>query len=157
MRPPHCARGGAATTVAAVTAIATVAVTAAGTVVALLHHGGGAVFVLLDADGHVAQDVFVEAHLTLHLFHGGSRGVDVDERVIRLAILLDAVRQGLQTPVLNLADLAAIGFQHATILLDEGVDLLAADILAGKEYVLVERHIDCLSVFLFRTLPGISG
>ena len=84
----------------------------------------------LDADGHVAQHVLVEAHQALHLVDGGRRRVDVEKRVIRLAILLDAVGEGLQTPVLDLENLAAIVFQDAPERLHQLVDLLVRDVLA---------------------------
>ena len=58
-------------------------------------------------------------HRKLHLLHRRRRGVDVHQRVIRLAVLLDAEGEGLQTPVFHLADLAAIGLENAAELLDE--------------------------------------
>ncbi|MNR46282.1 hypothetical protein D3C85_1652280 [compost metagenome] len=94
-----------------------------------------------DGDGHVAQDVFVDAHLAFHLLDGSSRRVDVHQRVVRLAVLLDAVGEGLQAPVLDPADLAAVCFDHALVLFDESVDLLGGHVLAGQEYMFVESHV----------------
>ncbi|EAS50166.1 hypothetical protein SI859A1_01529 [Aurantimonas manganoxydans SI85-9A1] len=137
----------AARAVFAVTTRAVATIATARTIVALLHHGRLAFLVLFHADRHVAQDVFVEAHLALHLLHRRRRGVDVHQRVIRLAVLLDAEGEGLQTPVFHLADLAAIGLENAAELLDELLDLLVRDILAREKYVLVQSH--ALSPFRF--------
>ena len=104
----------------------------------------------VDADGHEADDVLVEAHLALHLLDGRRRGVDVHQRVIGLAVLVDAIGQGLQTPVLDLRDLAAASFQNATQVFDQLIDLLVRDILTRKEDVLVKSHI--VSPFRFRFL-----
>ena len=45
--------------------------------------------------------------LALHLGDGRRRGVDVHQREVRLAVLADAVGEGLQAPVFDLGDLAA--------------------------------------------------
>ena len=62
---------------------------------------------LVDAEREVTQDVLVEAQRALELDHRLGRGGDVHEREMRLAVLLDAVRQGLQAPGLDLGDRAA--------------------------------------------------
>ena len=99
-----------------------------------------------DGDGHVTKNVFVDAHLALHLLDGGRRGVDVHEGIMRLAVLLDAVGEGLQAPVLDPTDLAAVRFEDALVLLDEGFDLLGRNVLPRKEYVFVKCHdVACLS------------
>ena len=72
---------------------------------------------------------------------GGSRSVDVHQRVVSLAVLLDAVGEGLQAPVLDPADLAAVRFDHTLVLFDESVDLLGGHVLAGQEYMFVESHV----------------
>ncbi len=58
-------------------------------------------------DGDEADDVGREAHAPLHLGDGRRRSVDVHQRVVRLAVLLDLEGEGLEAPVLGLADLAA--------------------------------------------------
>ena len=45
--------------------------------------------------------------LPLHLVDRGRRGVDVEQREMRLAVLVDAVGEGLDAPIFDLADLAA--------------------------------------------------
>ena len=60
--------------------------------------------------------------------------------VMRLAVLLDPVGEGLQAPVLDPADLAAVGLDDTLVLLDEGVGLLAGDVLPGKEHMFVKSH-----------------
>ena len=95
----------------------------------------------IDADRHVAKNVFVDAHLALHLVHGSSRCVDVHERVVSLAVLLDAVGEGLEAPVFYAPDLAAVSFDNTLVLFDEGINLLSGHILPGKEYVFVKSHV----------------
>src|SRR5690606_3181596 len=133
----------AVTTIAPVTAraaVETAVAVAALVAVALLHHRGGTFLVRLDPKGDEAQDVLVDAHLALHLGHGRGRGVDVDQREMRLAVLLDTVGERLDAPVLGLADGAAVRLDDALELFDEGLDLLCGNILACQEDVLVESH-----------------
>ena len=59
---------------------------------------------------------------------------------MRLAVLLDAVGEGLHAPHLGLVDLAAVLLDDALVLVDHRFDLLRRDVLAGHEHVLVERH-----------------
>jgi hypothetical protein len=59
---------------------------------------------------------------------------------MRLAVLVDAVGEGLQAPVFNAPDFAAISFDHTLVLFYEGFDLLAGDILPGKEYMFIKSH-----------------
>jgi hypothetical protein len=94
-----------------------------------------------DSDGHVTKNVFVDAHLAFHLVDGSSRGIDVHQGIMRLAVLLDAVGQGLEAPVFDTADLAAERFDHTLVLFDESVDLLGGHVLAGQEYMFVESHV----------------
>src|SRR5690606_23408659 len=116
------------TAVEAVTAaLETVAALATIVTSALLQHGRLAFLELLDADGHEAQDVFVDAHLALHLGNRSGGSVDVQQRVVSLAVLLDAITERLDAPVLDLRDRAAIRLDDALELLDKGFDLLCAD------------------------------
>ncbi|CAD5257616.1 conserved hypothetical protein [Bosea sp. 62] len=124
-------------TVAARTTVEAVATLVA---VALLQHDRLTFLELLDADGHEAQHVLVDAHLALHLGDGRRGSVDVQERVVRLAVLLDAIAQRLHTPVLDLGDGTAIRLDDALELLDKGLDLLRADILPREQNVLVQCH-----------------
>jgi len=123
-------RSGTVVTLAALTAAAVVTV-------ALLLHDGRAVLVLVHLDGERAQDVLVEAHLTLHLLHGGGRCLDVHQREVRLAVLVDAVAEGLEPPVFGTADGAATFGEHGLVLLDEFVDSLTGHVLADQEHGLV--------------------
>lgn len=59
---------------------------------------------------------------------------------MRLAVLADAVGEGLQPPILGLADLAATGLDDALVLLDKRIHLLRADIRTRQEYVFIKRH-----------------
>ena len=94
----------AASTIAAV---ATIAALVAIVAVGLAHHRRGAFLVRLDADGEVAQHVFVEALLALDLVERRRRRVDVEQRHVRLAVLADAVGERLHAPIFGLGDLAA--------------------------------------------------
>jgi hypothetical protein len=67
-------------------------------------------------------------------------GVDVQQRIMRLAVLLDAIAERLHAPVLGLGDRAAIRLDDALELVDKGLDLLRADILSREQYVLVQCH-----------------
>ena len=63
-----------------------------------------AVFQGFDANGHEAQDVFVDRALALGLGQGGRRSVDVDQGEMRLAVLLDPIGEGLDAPIFDLAE-----------------------------------------------------
>ena len=133
--PPRLRRLEAA--IVAVAALAVLALVA----VALLHHHRRLGLERLDADGHEAEDVLVDAHLALHLGDRRRRGVEVEEREMRLAVLLDAVGEGLDAPHLGLLDLAAVLLDDALVLVDHRLDLLGRHVLASHEDVFVERHI----------------
>ena len=117
-RPRRRHRRGAAGRVAArpVATIAVAEATAAATAgtviapvvaVALLEHRRRAFLELLDLDGQPAENVLVDALLALHLGDRRGRRVDVHQREVRLAVLADAVGEGLEAPGLDLGDLAA--------------------------------------------------
>ena len=63
-------------------------------------------------------------HLALHLVDARPAGIDVHQRVVCLAVLVDAVGEGLQAPVLDPADGPAIGGDDALVLFDKRIDLL---------------------------------
>ena len=115
------------------------------TVVTAGEHGRLAFFVFFNANGEETKNVFVDAHLAFHFGNGCSRSVNVYERVIRLAILLDTVGEGTQTPAFDLTDLAAISFEDTLVLFDESVDLLLGNVLAGKKHMFIKSHWLCLS------------
>ncbi len=62
------------------------------------------------------------------------------ENVMGLAVLVDAVGQGLEAPVFYTPDLAAVCFDDTLVLFDEGIDLLCGNVLAGKEYMFIKSH-----------------
>ena len=53
----------------------------------------------LDADRQIAHHILIEALLALDLRHGGGRRIDVQQREMRLAILLNAIGERLHPPV----------------------------------------------------------
>src|SRR3546814_4032352 len=70
-----------------------------------------------------------------------------------LLVLLDAVAEIAQAPLLGLGDLAALAFDDLAELRNHGFDLCGRNILARDEYVLVERHRQ-LSFWLLRPDDG---
>jgi hypothetical protein len=82
---------------------------------------------------------------------GGRRRVDVHQRVIRLAVLLDPVGEGLQAPVLDPANLAAACRDDALETFNELIDLLLRQILPGKKYMFVKSHF--LPFFILSPAP----
>src|SRR5699024_7816768 len=114
-------------------------------IVTLLHHCRSTFLVGFHADGHETQDVFRQTHLTLHLVESSRRSGDVHERVVRLAVLVDAVGEGLQSPVLDPAYGAAMRFDHTLVLFYKSFDLLRRQILAGKKHMFIKSHCLCLS------------
>ena len=91
----------------------------------------------LDADGEVAQHVFVEPFLALDLVEGCRRRIDIEQRHVRLAVLADAVGEGLHPPIFGLGDLAARFGDDAGKLCGQFLDLLRAQILAREIDVFV--------------------
>src|SRR5262249_21708589 len=107
---------------------------------ARLHDGRGAFLERVDAHGEEAQHILIDAHGALHLAHRGMRRLDVEEDVVALAILLDAVGEGAQTPIFALLDLAAALADDAGESLRQALDLRRGDVLARNEYRLVQTH-----------------
>src|SRR5262245_38602006 len=68
------------------------------------------------------------------------RGIDVHQRVVGFAVLLDAERERLQSPIFGLADRPATFLEEGAKILQQGLDLLGGNILPRQKYVLVERH-----------------
>ena len=95
---------------------------------------------LLDADGHEAQHVLVQAELALHLGDEGRLGVEAEQHVVALAVLLDPVGQAAQAPVFALLDRAAVGFELGGDVVGDALDLLLRDVVACDEHGFVERH-----------------
>ena len=69
------------------------------------------------------------------------RGVDVEEGVMRAAVLLDLVGGGLETPIFGLGDLAAQLFDDGLVSIHKRCHLLRRDVLARKKGMLVKWHI----------------
>ena len=72
--------------------------------------------------------------------HGGCRRVDVQKRHVRLAILADAVGEGLHAPVFFLLDRTLTGLDHTLVLGDHFFDLLRGHVLTREKNMLVKRH-----------------
>ena len=104
------------------------------------HHHGGVLVELVHAQRQEAHDLLVDRHLALHLGQRGGRGGDVHQRVMRLAVLADAVGQRLHAPVLDLSDGAAVAGDHGLVVLGQLLDLSVRCVLAHHEDMLVMRH-----------------
>src|SRR5262249_7148323 len=113
---------------------------AIGLLAAALHDRRRALLEGVDAHGQETDDVLVDRHRPLELLHGGRRRVDVEQRVVALAVLLDAEGEGPQTPVLFLGDGAALCGDQFGKLVGEGLHLRRRHILARNEDVFVQRH-----------------
>ena len=66
--------------------------------------------------------------------------VDVHQREMRLAVLLDAKGEALEPPIFGLADGPALTFDDRAEFLHQAFDLLRGDVLACQEHMLIKRH-----------------
>ena len=87
----------------------------------------------------------MEAFLALDLVQRCRRRIDIEQRHVRLAVLADAIGEGLQAPIFVLGDFAAHLPDDTGQLRGQFFDLLRAQILARKVDVFVQRH-ECLSL-----------
>jgi hypothetical protein len=76
--------------------------------------------------------------------------------VVSLAVLLDAVAEGLEAPVFDAPDFTAVSFDHTLVLFYESVDLLSGNILPGKEYMFIKSH-DSFAFLAFESHPIFGG
>src|SRR6185437_9737061 len=130
----------AAPTAAITIAVAVpVALLAAATV---LHHRGRAFLECFHPHGDIAQHILVDAHVALELVHRRRRRVEVEEDVVTLAVLLDAIGEVAQAPIFALGDLAALRSDDTREGIGQRLDLRGRDILARNEDVLIKRHED---------------
>src|SRR5262249_39591588 len=106
----------------------------------LSHHGGRAGFEFLDPHRHGAQHIFANVLLPLDLGDRGSRRVHVEEGEMRLAVLADAIGQGLDAPILHLWDVAAHLLDDALVAGGKFIDLLLRQILPRQKDMLVQWH-----------------
>ena len=90
-------------------------------------------FELFDADRQVAQNVFIEAHIALHLGDGGGRGVEIEQHVMALPVFLDAEGEVAQAPVLALFYFATLLGHDAGELVRQRVDLRPGNVLARNK------------------------
>ncbi len=101
----------------------------------------------VDADGHEADHVFVDAGLALQLGHRRRGRVDVEHDVMRLAVLGDAVSEAAQAPGFSLDHLAAVVGDDLGGVFRERIDLGLSQILAREENMLVKRHVPCTYIW----------
>src|SRR5690606_36548574 len=67
-------------------------------------------------------------------------GIDVEQRIVSLAVLLDPVGQGLQPPVFILGDLAAALGDQFGQRIGQILNLLGRNVLAGEKDMFIEGH-----------------
>src|SRR4029079_14586266 len=96
-------------TAAAFAAAASIAPRAAIVAVAVgfAHHRGGTILERVDADREVAEHVLMEAFLALDLVQRCRRRIVIEQGHVRLAVVADAVVEGLQAPIFVLGYFAA--------------------------------------------------
>ena len=99
----------------------------------------------LDADRKIAKHILIEALLPLDLIECSRRRIDIEKRHVRLAVLANAIGEGLQTPVFILRHFATHLPDDSGQLRGQFLDLLRAQILAREIDVFVQRH-ECLSL-----------
>ena len=113
---------------------------------------------LVNAHGHIADDIFVDLRLALELGDAIARSIEVEQHEMRLAVALDLVGQALEAPGLGLGDLALVGFDNLGSCGSQRIDLRLAQILARQEDMLVKRHALPFSIrtdrWLIRTIAG---
>ena len=102
--------------------------------------GRGLFVELFHADGFETHHVFVDLQAPLEFVHGGGRAIEVQKRIVTLAVLADTVGQIAQAPVFGLADLAAQFRDRLGDVFDESIDLLRRDFRPRDKHVFVERH-----------------
>ena len=91
----------------------------------------------------------MQAFLSLDFVERGGWCVNIEQRHVRLAVLPDAVGEGLQPPIFVFGDLATHLSNDTGQLGGQFFDLLRAQVLARKVDVFVQRH-ECLSL-LFKS------
>src|SRR5690242_20554471 len=106
----------------------------------ILHHRRRALFKRLDPYREIADHVLVDAHSALELVHRYRRRVEIEEHVMPFAVLLHAIGEVAEAPILPLGHLAALLGDHGGKGIGQGLDLRRRDILARNEHVLVKRH-----------------
>src|SRR4029079_1591083 len=135
----------------AVAAVTTIAARTVGLLGAADHDGRGSFLELVDADGEETDDVFVDRHRALQLLDGSRRGIDVEQGVVTLAVLLDAIGEGTQAPVLLLGDGATEPGDQVGELGGQGLHLRRRDVLTRNEDILIECHETNGSLWLLAT------
>ncbi|KAG5729474.1 hypothetical protein E4T56_gene20938, partial [Termitomyces sp. T112] len=108
--------------------------------IVLAHLDRGTSFQFIDANGDEADDVLVDADLTLQLGGDAGGGFNVEHHKVSLAVALDLVGEVLETPGFGLGDLAPVGFNDLGGGGGQRINLRLAQILAGQEHVLIESH-----------------
>ena len=66
-----------------------------------------------DADGHEAQDVFIDRQLTFHFLDRCGRRIDAKQGIVTLAVLLHPIGEVAQTPILDLGNGTAAFFDQS--------------------------------------------
>jgi hypothetical protein len=79
----------------------------------------------VDADGQVADHVFIDSHRPLELSEGCGRRLDIQQHVMPFAILSHPVGKIAQPPIFSLLDFAGIVREELGERVCEGIDLRA--------------------------------
>src|SRR5262249_32941961 len=105
----------------------------------------------------IAQYVLVDAHRALELGDRSAGAVDIEHDVVALAVLLDAIGEVAQAPVLAADHLALVLLRYLGKGIRQSFRLRRGDVLARNEDSLVEGHDLSISLWMFtaRSRPAL--
>ena len=98
----------------------------------------------------VAEDRLAQVELAVELLDDRGLGLQVDDRVDALGLLVDLVRQATTTPGVDLLHIAAAGADDVEEVLDQGGDSALLDLGVEDHHDLVMTHVE-------PTSSGLSG
>ena len=85
--------------------------------------GEGALVQRVDAYGEIAHHIIGNAVTPLDLLHGFGRAIDIEQRIVALALLLDRIGEVTQSPVFGLGHLRALVAQELCEFFGDRLDL----------------------------------
>jgi hypothetical protein len=124
----------------AITTVAAIWTITAFWAIILAHHNRWALFMGINADGHIANDVFIQPCLTFQFGNNIAAGIDIKHDKMRFAILLDFIGQRAQTPGFGLDDLAFIIFNDFCSAFGKCVNLGLREVLTRQKHMLIQSH-----------------
>jgi len=95
---------------------------------------------LIDPEGQIAHHVLVDAHRPLEFGDRRRGGVDIEQHVVALAVLVHAIGEVAQAPILAFLYFAALLGNQLGKAVGQRLGLRAGNVLARDEHVFVKRH-----------------